>query len=83
MTDIEEGRIIVPKGTEVWLSFDHGYPQTFKSGPDHHFTCVEQITGNLGQWQGMPWFHRFDPKTLRIWKITTETIEEVEEVNTP
>lgn len=73
------GGVHTKAGVPVWLSWSReggGWPQCSRDKRDaQHFHSVEEIKKNAKNYNGMPWFYRFDPKTLRIFKIEHRPVQ--------
>jgi hypothetical protein len=76
-----DGSIMTEENTMVWFCYSEGYQQcTTSKKQAHHFKCIEKIKDKVKTFDGMPWYYRLKPETLRIFKITESiTIEYNEE----
>jgi len=80
-----DGSVVIEDDSEVWLSVSGSHPTCHQSKSNaRRFRAdeVSGIKGRIAQWDGMPWYYRIKPGTLRIFKVTRkETIEEtIEEI---
>ncbi len=76
-----DGSIITKDGTLGWLAVNDGYyVVTTAKGGAYHFDKPISVK-EAAKWDGMPWYHRGKPGTLKHFKVTevhtaTERTEE-------
>jgi hypothetical protein len=75
------GHIAAHEDEVVWLGISDGYPSCGPRGSAHHFKDIKDIVAK--NWDGMPWWNRLKPGSLRIYHVYDVVIKEYreEEVN--
>jgi hypothetical protein len=72
------GKVMTEDGTVVWLAESEGYPQVSRSRRNaQRFDSPEEIKACAADYDGMPWYYRFKPGTLRIFKMEHRPVERV------
>lgn len=68
-----DGTIMTPEDTEVWLCTDDGYASTTTRREwAETFTSVDGIEDRAKRSDGMPWYHRFKPGTIKIEDVSDD-----------
>jgi hypothetical protein len=70
-----DGSILTTDSTIVWLAEESGYP-TCSREPTRakRFNCsADAIREQSSKWDGMPWYFRLKPGSLRIYAVA-ETV---------
>lgn len=84
-----DGSVMTPEDKLVWLGWSNeggGWPSVDENkNRAHHFKSAEAARKEAKSWDGMPWWYRLKPGTLKVFKIEehrvstrTETMSEVE-----
>jgi hypothetical protein len=68
------GSILTKEGTTLWLGESDGYPQL--STNKNWATKFKQAPKNieLSKYDGMPWYCRIKPDTLKVYKVSKEVV---------
>lgn len=74
------GSVLTKEDEEVWLGSSDGYPQWCrgKLGADH-FSRPNSARAAAIQSDGMPWYCRIKPDSVRVFKADRRTVEEITE----
>lgn len=71
-----KGNVMTEAGRTLYFGEEDCYSQlsTSENGAKHFDRPPSQKL--LRQWQGMPWYHRFDPGSVKVFKIEHRVIIE-------
>lgn len=74
-----DGKVLTKEDVEVWLSEERDYP-TLSTNKQwaHKFKKIpnKEI---LNHYDGMPWYYRIKPGTIKVIKVTKESYVKIQE----
>lgn len=65
-----DGSVRTKENAEVWLGMSDGYPSGGSKAHAHKFATPEEIRRSWTEWDGMPWWYRLKPDSLKILRVT-------------
>lgn len=66
-----DGSVITAEDVEVTLAMDDGYPVCTRGKcGTYGFNTIAEAYEKWTKWDGMPWYFRLKPDSLRVYKVT-------------
>ncbi len=76
-----DGTVMTKDNAIGWLGESDDWPQVYDTKSwAKKFQYPDEIIKRYKEWDGMPWFCKMKPDTLKIYKITTTYTETQEEI---
>jgi hypothetical protein len=75
-----DGTIATKEDEVVWLGLSDGYPACGAKGSASRFKSLKDATNlKVANWDGMPWWYRLKPGTLKIYHVSKVVVEDYRE----
>lgn len=69
-----DGSVLTEDDSEVWLGMDEGYAQCFAGKSSAHKFKEPPTNKEAASWDGMPWYCRLKPGSLRVFKVVDRSV---------